>query len=80
MQGGCGATGDYVSDTQPQLAQNLGCTPQVTCGNATYNKIWEGKLGYTDDVHNLMGFNPESCLKHFTPDQSNRCASAHQSV
>lgn len=65
-----------MSDTPPQVKADYGCGKVVSCGNATYEVEWQGRLGYADIQGNLMGFNPESCKKTFTSEQSNRCASS----
>ncbi|MFD2587867.1 M43 family zinc metalloprotease [Croceitalea marina] len=77
---GCNSPGDYVVDTPPQrychfqgcgkCINNMGndCEKDidcVTCDTCTYDDK-------TDDTTNLMGYNPDSCINHFSPGQYTR--------
>jgi hypothetical protein len=62
FQGGCGASGDLVTDTPAEASPNFGC-PKVrnTC-------VAPGN----DPVHNYMDYSKDRCMYKFTSGQKNR--------
>jgi Pregnancy-associated plasma protein-A len=62
FQGGCGPSGDLVTDTPPEASPNFGC-PHVrnTC-------VAPGH----DPIHNYMDYSTDRCMYKFTPGQKNR--------
>jgi hypothetical protein len=62
FQGGCGSSGDLVTDTPAEASPNFGC-PHVrnTCA-APGN----------DPVHNYMDYSTDRCMYKFTRGQKNR--------
>lgn len=73
FQGACTIPGDWVSDTAPQAEPDYTCdSTAVSCGGPKYKLLWNGKLGYKNNVNTAMNYGYDSCLTLFTPHQANR--------
>lgn len=61
FQGGCGSTGDQVSDTPAEAQPGSGCKAADSCPG-----------GGADPIHNFMDYTDDSCMTEFTPGQVRR--------
>lgn len=63
----CATQGDYICDTPPQKNPIYGCnTP------GTINTCNETPIDLPDPLENYMGYQEDSCMKEFTPQQISR--------
>ncbi len=66
FQGGCGATGDSVADTEKEKTANYGCpASRDTCAG-----------GGGDPIHNFMDYSDDDCMWEFTAGQGTRIESS----
>ncbi|MGQ9864119.1 MAG: M43 family zinc metalloprotease [Bacteroidia bacterium] len=63
----CDTQGDYICDTPPQKNPIYGChTP------GSINSCQETPIDLPDPLENYMGYQDDSCMKEFTPQQISR--------
>lgn len=66
FQGGCGGSGDLVSDTAAEKSGSFACNVmRNTCSGAGF-----------DPVHNFMDYTDDACMNSFTSGQDSRIDSA----
>jgi len=61
FQGGCGPSGDFVDDTEPENGPHFGCPVINSCPG-----------GANDPVDNFMSYSDDACMHRFTAGQGNR--------